>query len=90
MYEARNFSGCSLKPSQDIRKSLPQMLKSSAKVKTAVNTEVQRRIKERYPDAKKLKHQSADEWQPNCSFVNCYDGGQERYAAISSLTSLTV
>jgi hypothetical protein len=54
------------------------MLNASAKVKEAVNAEIQRRIEEQYPDGKKLVYQSPDEWQPNCSFVNCYDGARER------------
>jgi hypothetical protein len=54
------------------------MLKASVKVKEAVNAEIQRRIKERYPGGIKLQFQSPDEWQPNCSFVNCYDGAKER------------
>ncbi|KAF2671017.1 hypothetical protein BT63DRAFT_205989 [Microthyrium microscopicum] len=62
---------------EDVRKSLPEMLKVSAKVKETVNREVQRRIKEFYPNGEKLKYQSPDEWLPNCSFVNCYDGPQE-------------
>jgi hypothetical protein len=58
------------------------MLKVSAKVKEAVNREIQRRIKERYPGGKKLMYQSPEEWKPNCSFVNCYDGGKERFVSI--------
>jgi hypothetical protein len=63
---------------QDVRHSLPQMLRASAKVKEAVNGEIQRRTKEKY-GGEKLKYQSPDEWAPNCSFVNCYDGGKERH-----------
>jgi 2OG-Fe(II) oxygenase superfamily len=29
-----------------------------------------------------LNFQSPDEWAPNCSFVNCYDGGKERYVSV--------
>jgi hypothetical protein len=53
------------------------MLKVSLRVQDVVNAEVQRRIAERYPNGKKLIYQSPDEWIPNCSFVNCYDGAQE-------------
>lgn len=62
----------------DVRQSLPQMLKASEKVKEAVNSEIQRRIKEKH-GGQKLNYQSPDEWAPNCSFVNCYDGAKERY-----------
>ena len=55
------------------------MLKASGKVKEAVNTEIRRRIRERYPGGRKLQYQSPEEWQPNCSFVNCYDGPNERW-----------
>jgi len=61
----------------DVRQSLPKMLEVSFKVKDAVNAEIQRRIKDFYPDGKKLKYQSPDEWKPNAAFVNCYDGGKE-------------
>lgn len=54
------------------------MLRASAKVKEAVNGEIRRRIKDKY-HGRKLNYQSPDEWAPNCSFVNCYDGGKERY-----------
>lgn len=53
------------------------MLKASKPVQEAVNREIQRRIKDFYPEGKKLKFQSPDEWVPNTSFVNCYDGGKE-------------
>ena len=39
--------------------------------------EIQQRIKTHYPDGKKLRYQASQEWQPNCAFVNCYNGGQE-------------
>lgn len=47
------------------------------KVKAAVNQEIATRIKHHYPDGKKLKHQSPDDWIPNAAFVNCYKGGGE-------------
>jgi hypothetical protein len=59
------------------------MLKVSTKVSDAVNKEVGRRVKERYPDGKKLMYQSPDDWKPNCSFVNCYDGAQEKFVVLS-------
>jgi hypothetical protein len=54
------------------------MRKVAVKVQDTVNMEVQRRIREQYPDGKKLKYQSPREWKPNAAFVNCYDGGAER------------
>ena len=47
------------------------------KVKAAVNQEIVTRIKHHYPDGKKLKYQSPDDWIPNAAFVNCYKGGAE-------------
>ena len=67
---------------QDVRRTLPEMRKVSAKVQAAVNEEIQRRIREFYPGGKKLRHQSPQEWKPNAAFVNCYDGGAERYPLI--------
>ncbi|KAJ9623998.1 hypothetical protein H2203_005445 [Taxawa tesnikishii (nom. ined.)] len=61
----------------DIRRTLPEMLAVSTKVRDAVNSEIQRRIKTFYHEGKKLKYQSPHEWVPNASFVNCYDGGAE-------------
>ena len=62
---------------QDIRQITPHMRAVSSKVKDAVNKEIEKRIKEHYPDGKKLKYQSPDEWTPNAAFVNCYKGGNE-------------
>src|SRR5438045_2000007 len=53
------------------------MRKISIKVQEAVNLEIQRRIRDFYPDGKKLKYQSPDPWKPNTAFVNCYDGPKE-------------
>lgn len=53
------------------------MRKISHKVQDAVNTEVATRIRTHYPDGKKLKYQSSDEWKPNAAVVNCYNGGAE-------------
>lgn len=50
------------------------MRKISTKVQEAVNSEVTIRIKTRYPNGEKLKHQSPKPWSPNAAFVNCYDG----------------
>lgn len=61
----------------DVRKTLPVMLQVSSLVKEAVNKEIQRRIRDFYPDGKKLKYQSPEEWKPNSAFVNCYDGAKE-------------
>lgn len=49
----------------------------SEKVKTAVNREIETRIKHHYPGGKKLRYQSPNEWTPNAAFVNCYKGGAE-------------
>ena len=59
-----------------VHQSRPQMLKASDLVRQTVNTEIERRTRD-FNDGKKLKFQSADEWRPNTSFVNCYDGGKE-------------
>jgi hypothetical protein len=72
----------------DVRESLPEMLQASAKVKEAVNSEVQRRINAKF-NGQKLKYQSPDEWAPNCSFVNCYDGGKERFVLNRRIQDLT-
>lgn len=61
----------------DVAQTTPEMLHSSALVREAVNKDIDRRVKDFYPDGKKLKFQSPDEWKPNASFVNCYDGGKE-------------
>ena len=49
----------------------------SSKVRPAVNEEVAKRIKNHYPDGKKLKYQSPNEWIPNAAFANCYTGGSQ-------------
>ncbi|RYC63655.1 hypothetical protein CHU98_g2561 [Xylaria longipes] len=61
----------------DVRRITPQLLLVRPKVQAAVNKEIQARIKTRYPDGKKLRYQSLDEWTPNAAFVNCYNGPQE-------------
>lgn len=61
----------------DVRPTLPKMRSVSIKVKDAVNAEIKRRIRDFYPEGKKLKYQSPLEWKPNAAFVNCYDGGKE-------------
>ena len=61
----------------DIGKTPTEMLKVSSLVREAVNKEIQRRRKDFQPGSEKLKFQSPDEWKPNASFVNCYDGGKE-------------
>lgn len=53
------------------------MRKVSTVVQQAVNDEIQRRIRDFYPDGRKLKYQSPEEWKPNAAFVNCYAGGAE-------------
>ncbi|KIX03183.1 uncharacterized protein Z518_06735 [Rhinocladiella mackenziei CBS 650.93] len=61
----------------DIRQILPVMRQVSDLVRDAVNKEIAIRIRDFYPDSKKLKYQSPQEWQPNAAFVNCYDGGAQ-------------
>jgi hypothetical protein len=61
----------------DVGRTPPQMLKVSVIVQETVNREIERRIRDFYPERKKLKFQSPDKWNPNASFVNCYAGGQE-------------
>ena len=61
----------------DVGKTPLEMLKVSNRVRKTVNEEIKRRIRDFYPDGKKLKFQSPEAWTPNASFVNCYDGGQE-------------
>ena len=53
------------------------MRKVSLKVRSTVNGEIAERIEHHYPNGKKLKYQSPDEWIPNAAFVNCYNGGGE-------------
>ncbi|QIW94897.1 hypothetical protein AMS68_000415 [Peltaster fructicola] len=61
----------------DVHQSTKEMLRASFPVREAVNKEIQRRIRDFNPDQAKLKFQSSEEWRPNTSFVNCYDGGKE-------------
>ncbi|KAF2173761.1 hypothetical protein M409DRAFT_16034 [Zasmidium cellare ATCC 36951] len=60
-----------------VAKTTPEMLRVSSIVKEAVNKEVARRIHDFHPEGKHLKFQSPETWEPNASFVNCYDGGKE-------------
>lgn len=60
-----------------VSESTPEMLKVSLLVEETVNSEMDRRRREFYPEAKKLKFQSRAKWQPNVSFVNCYDGAKQ-------------
>ena len=53
------------------------MRKISPKVQQAVNVEIQNRIKNHYPNSRKLRYQSPHPWEPNSAFVNCYSGGAE-------------
>jgi alkylated DNA repair dioxygenase AlkB len=62
---------------EDVRAILPEMRKVSDLVEEAVNQEIQKRIKEHYPDGKKLKYQCPARWKPNAAFVNCYDTGKQ-------------
>ncbi|KAI4906419.1 hypothetical protein J4E90_010638 [Alternaria incomplexa] len=62
---------------EDVRQSLPEMLNACPQVEDAVNREIQRRIRDFYPNGKKLRYQSPHPWKANTAFVNCYDGPQE-------------
>ncbi|KXT07946.1 hypothetical protein AC579_6058 [Pseudocercospora musae] len=61
----------------DVSQTTPEMLKVSKVVKETVNKEVERRMRYFQPEGKKLKFQSPTAWEPNASFVNCYDGAKE-------------
>ncbi|EXJ67907.1 uncharacterized protein A1O5_09254 [Cladophialophora psammophila CBS 110553] len=61
----------------DIRQILPVMKQVSDLVRDAVNKEIDIRIRDFYPNGKKLKYQSSQPWRPNAAFVNCYDGGAQ-------------
>lgn len=60
-----------------LKQTTPEMLKVSQIVKKTVNEEVERRMRDYQTDGKKLKFQSPEAWEPNASFVNCYDGSKE-------------
>ncbi|KAH7354582.1 hypothetical protein BKA66DRAFT_430421 [Pyrenochaeta sp. MPI-SDFR-AT-0127] len=62
---------------EDVRQSTSEMLKACPQVEEAVNLEIQRRIRDFYPNSKKLKYQSPHPWKANTAFVNCYDGPKE-------------
>ncbi|KAL5338471.1 hypothetical protein BJX70DRAFT_198212 [Aspergillus crustosus] len=61
----------------NIRQATPHLRGISARVQEAVNAEIEKRIKDVYPDGKKLKYQTPRQWKPNAAFVNCYDGPGE-------------
>ncbi|KAI0022667.1 GRF zinc finger domain-containing protein [Xylariomycetidae sp. FL0641] len=61
----------------DVRRITPQLLRVRPKVQDAVNKEIQKRIKTRYPGGRKLRYQSPNPWSPNAAFANCYSGPQE-------------
>jgi hypothetical protein len=62
---------------QNVQQSLPEMLNAVPRIEETVNCEIKRRIRDFYPDGKKLKYQSPHPWKANTAFVNCYDGPQE-------------
>lgn len=62
---------------EDVRAILPEMRKVSELVEEAVNSEIQTRILQYYPEGRKLKYQSPARWKPNAAFVNCYDTGKQ-------------
>src|SRR5262245_57006430 len=62
---------------EDVRRITPQLAKVKSKVQEAVNGEIERRIKTRYPNSHKLKYQSPHPWVPNAAFVNCYNGPKQ-------------
>ncbi|KAJ5312654.1 hypothetical protein PENANT_c007G05126 [Penicillium antarcticum] len=61
----------------NVRQATPKLRSVSKQVQTVVNEEIQKRIRDIYPDGKKLQYQSSNEWKPNAAFVNCYDGPTE-------------
>ena len=61
----------------DVRQITPKMREVKARVQEAVNAEIATRIRDFYPEGKKLKYQSPEPWVPNAAFVNCYAGGAE-------------
>ncbi|KAJ5757585.1 uncharacterized protein N7511_006279 [Penicillium nucicola] len=61
----------------NVRQVTPKLRSVSKQVQTVVNDEIQKRIRDVYPDGKKLQYQSSKEWKPNAAFVNCYDGPTE-------------
>ncbi|RDW90153.1 putative CUE domain protein [Aspergillus mulundensis] len=61
----------------NIRQATPHLRAISARVQEAVNEEIRKRIRDVYPEGKKLKYQSPKDWMPNAAFVNCYDGPAE-------------
>ncbi|KAL4909847.1 hypothetical protein BDW74DRAFT_44786 [Aspergillus multicolor] len=61
----------------NIRQATPHLRAISARVQEAVNDEIRKRVRDVYPEGKKLKYQSPKEWMPNAAFVNCYDGPAE-------------
>ncbi|KAK7393928.1 hypothetical protein QQX98_013286 [Neonectria punicea] len=61
----------------DVRRITPQLTRVKPRVQEAVNEEVQKRIRTRYPGGRKLKYQPPTPWIPNAAFVNRYDGPQE-------------
>ena len=62
---------------KDVRRITPQLLRARPRVQEAVNAEIRRRVRERYPGGQKLRFQSPERWAPNAAFVNCYDGPRE-------------
>jgi len=69
-----HYNGTSI---TDVRPLLPRMREVRSIVQEAVNLEIQRRIRDFYPDGKKLRYQYPGEWKPNCAFVNCYGSKYE-------------
>ncbi|CAG8924320.1 unnamed protein product [Penicillium salamii] len=61
----------------NVRQATPNLRSVSRQVQTVVNDEIQKRIRNVYPNGKKLQYQSSKEWKPNAAFVNCYDGPAE-------------
>ncbi|CAG8097743.1 unnamed protein product [Penicillium olsonii] len=63
--------------SSNVRQATPNLRSVSRQVQTVVNGEIEKRIRDVYPNGKKLQYQSSKEWKPNAAFVNCYDGPTE-------------
>ncbi|KAM3414269.1 hypothetical protein BST61_g10924 [Cercospora zeina] len=75
--QTKAFYSDSIYESTALAETTPEMLKVAHIVKETVNKEVERRTRDYQPGGQKLKFQSPEEWEPNASFVNCYDGAKE-------------
>ncbi|KAJ5458571.1 hypothetical protein N7475_009959 [Penicillium sp. IBT 31633x] len=61
----------------NVRQATSKLRSVSRQVQNVVNDEINKRIRDVYPNGKKLQYQSPKPWRPNAAFVNCYDGPTE-------------